>query len=184
MNSTSSSRVASTASGRSSSTSVIPSSAAFDPESGSVSPSLASNWRALTMMWQTLSGLMPSSTPGGRSGSDETIWFMVFHAPVNGAAFATSEVYASAGIRLLLPRLLLCLDFDHAHNAQNIAAPDFRQILLTVTRRKQPFGDFRNACDILHAGHSAAAVPIKADPDMVRPGQPKRMHDMCDDVIH
>src|SRR5438874_10584455 len=149
MNSTSSSRVASRASGRSSSTSVMPSSAAFEPESGSLSPSLASNCRALAMMWQTLWGLMPSSTPGGRSGSGETIWFMVFHAPVNGAAFANSKVYVSAAIRLLLPRLLLCLGFDDPHDAQNITAPDFRQIVLAITGRKQPTGNFGNACDVL-----------------------------------
>src|ERR1700742_199338 len=58
-----------------------------------------------------------------------------------------------------------------AENAQRIAAPEIGELIFFITRFDQALGDPGEGRDVFQPGDAAAAVPVGADADMLRPNQ-------------
>src|SRR5689334_13666890 len=74
--------------------------------------------------------------------------------------------------------------FDVAHNAEQVATPEFRDLVFGVAAPHELRRDVQSLARIGVAVDATAAIEVGADPDVVYADQLHRIVDVVDEVLH
>ena len=75
------------------------------------------------------------------------------------------------------------MGFGRAEEPEGVAAPHFGAVRFGVAGGEEARGDFVVAGDVFHAGHSAAAIPVRAEADMIRADDFECVQDVLHEVV-